>query len=400
VRVAGRVLRVAVAGGGIGGLTAALALLRAGVSVQVYEQADRFSEVGAGVTLGPNAVRLLQRLGLGPRLDEISAHPQGYEMRRWHDGRVLIETHRSGPLRAMKSLTMHRADLHHVLLDAIPPEFLHAGRECTGVDQRDEQLLVRFRDGATEPADAVVGADGIHSAVRSMFSRDAPVFSGSIAYRGLVPVARLPFLGVERSILTFWLGPRQHLLTFPVAGGAVMNLVAFVPADGSWAEESWTAPGEVSDLIQHFSGWAPPVPEILQALDGTMRWAVYDREPLRSWGAGRVTLLGDAAHAMLPHQGQGAGQSIEDAAVLSRCLARARPETVPEWLRLYEQIRKPRTERVQRASRIAGEIYDLADPREQERRAPSLLNTRGEWLWNYDADRAFEEGLAASPLSP
>jgi 2-polyprenyl-6-methoxyphenol hydroxylase-like FAD-dependent oxidoreductase len=395
--VAGRALRVAIAGGGIGGLTAALALLRAGLSVQVYEQADRFSEVGAGVTLGPNAVRLLQRLGLGARLDEISAHPQGYEMRRWHDGRVLIETHRSGPLRAMKSLTMHRADLHNVLLDAIPPEFLHAGRECTGVDQHDEQVLARFHGGGAEPADVVVGADGIHSAVRSMFSRDAPVFSGTIAYRGLIPVSRLPFLGVERDILTFWLGPRQHLLTFPVAGGAVLNLVAFVPADGSWAEESWTAPGEVSDLIQHFSGWAPPVPEILRALDGTMRWAVYDREPLRSWGAGRVTLLGDAAHAMLPHQGQGAGQSIEDAAVLSRCLARARPETVPQWLRLYEQIRKPRTEQVQRASRMAGEIYDLTDPEELQRRAPSLLNTRGEWLWNYDADLAFEEGLTVSP---
>ena len=400
--MAGHPLRVAIVGGGIGGLTAALALLRAGLSVRVYEQADRFSEVGAGVTLGPNAVRLLQRLGLGPRLDEISAHPKGYEMRRWHDGRVLIETHRSGPLRGMRSLTMHRADLHNILLGAIPPEFLHAGRECTGVDQQDERgerVLVRFRHAAAETADVAVGADGIHSAVRSMFSRDAPVFSGSIAYRGLIPVDRLPFLDVERDILTFWLGPRQHLLTFPVAGGAVMNLVAFVPADGSWAEESWTAPGAVSDLIQHFSGWAPPVPDILQALHATMRWAVYDREPLRSWSAGRVTLLGDAAHAMLPHQGQGAGQSIEDATVLSRCLSLARSETVPQWLRLYEQIRKPRTERVQRASRLAGEIYDLADPAEQERRAPSLLNTRGEWLWNYDADRAFDEGLAASPLS-
>jgi salicylate hydroxylase len=151
----------------------------------------------------------------------------------------------------------------------------------------------------------------------------------------------------------------------------------------------------VARLADHFRGWHPSVVGIVEALDATSRWALYDREPLPAWTSGRVTLIGDAAHAMLPHQGQGAGQSIEDAVVLARCLASARLDTVPQWLQLYERIRKPRTESVQHASRLAGEIYDLADSEEQERRAPSALETRGEWLWNYDADKAFEEALAA-----
>ena len=172
-----------------------------------------------------------------------------------------------------------------------------------------------------------------------------------------------------------------------------MNLVAFVPADDHWAEESWTAPGQVEALASHFESWEPSVLGILHALDGTMRWALYDREPLPAWSFGRVTLLGDAAHAMLPHQGQGAVQSIEDAYVLARCLERAAPEDVNEWLKLYERVRKPRAERVQQASRVTGEIYRLADAEEQERLVPTALSTRGEWLWNYDADRAFQEAL-------
>jgi salicylate hydroxylase len=388
--------RVAVVGGGIGGLTAALALHRAGLEVDVFEQADAFTEVGAGVALGPNALRLLRRLGLERQLEAIGVCPGGYEMRRWHDGRVIIETHSSGPLREMKSLTVHRGQLLRILEESVPRACLHPGRRCTGVEQRDEDVEVSFADGSTVSAHAVIGADGIHSAVRARYHRDLPVFSGTIAYRGLIPLDRLPFLERERHNLTFWLGPRRHFLTFPVASGTLLNLVAFVPADGTWAEESWTAPGEVDALAGQFEGWVAPVLGVVRALDRTMRWALYDRDPLPAWTFGRVTLLGDAAHAMLPHQGQGAGQSIEDAVLLAHCLSRARIDTVGEWLQLYERVRKPRTEQVQRASRAVGDIYDLDDPVEQERRAPSALETRGEWLWNYDADEAFEQAVRES----
>jgi salicylate hydroxylase len=209
---------------------------------------------------------------------------------------------------------------------------------------------------------------------------------------------QLPSLGDVRHHITFWFGPGRHLLTFPVARGSLMNVVAFVPADDDWAEESWTAPGEVEALARQFDGWEPSVLEVVGAFESTMRWALYDREPLPAWSFGRVTLLGDAAHAMLPHQGQGAVQSIEDAVVLARCLERAGPEDVSEWLKLYERVRKPRTGRVQHASRVTGEIYRLADAEEQERLVPSALRTRGDWLWNYDADHAFEEALASSAV--
>jgi salicylate hydroxylase len=314
-------------------------------------------------------------------------------MRSWNDGHTIIDTHRSRQLTTMRSRTVHRAHLLQVLLDALDPNSLRPAKRCVQVAQEHDEVQVSFHDGTLAAADVVVGADGIHSVVRSMFHSDQPIFSGQIAYRGLIPMERLSFLGSERENITFWLGPRRHFLSYPVAKGRLMNLVAFVPPEGGWEEESWTAPGEVARLADHFRGWHPSVVGIVEALDATSRWALYDREPLLAWTSGRVTLLGDAAHAMLPHQGQGAGQSIEDAVVLARCLESARPESVPQWLQLYERIRKPRTESVQRASRMAGEIYDLADPEEQVRRAPSALETRGAWLWNYDAETAFDEAL-------
>ena len=390
----GRPLRVAVVGGGIGGLTAALAMQQVGLDVHVYEQAEAFTEIGAGVALGPNALRLLHRLDLEGPLDAVAARPSGYEMRRGRDGKVIFETHASGPLRGTRSLTVHRGHLLRALETSVASARRHPGRRCTGVEERGEEVAVRFADGGEAAADVVVGADGIHSTVRALHHEDRPVFSGTIAYRGLIPMERLPFLVDERHLLTFWFGPRRHFLTFPVAGGSLMNMVAFVPADSGWAEESWTAPGSVDDLARQFAGWDPRILGVVAALDGTMRWALYDRDPLPAWNFGRVTLLGDAAHAMLPHQGQGAAQSIEDAVVLARCLERAEPGTAVDWLRLYERVRRPRTERVQAASRLAGEIYDLADEAEQERRVPSALATRGEWLWNYDADAAFEAARA------
>jgi salicylate hydroxylase len=389
-----RVLRAAIVGGGIGGLTAALALQRAGVDFRVYEQAEEFTEVGAGVALGPNAVRLLNRLALESRLDAIASQPSAYQRRRWHDGKVIVDSRTSGLLGRRMSLTVHRAQLLDILASSVDERYLEPGKRCTAVEQRDDEVHLTFDDGSTAVADTVVGADGIHSVVRLTYQQDAPVFSGKIAYRGLVPMERLSFLGEDRHLHRMWLGPNQHFLTYPIAAGTVMNVVAFVPADGSWAIESWSAPGEVERLAEHFEGWDPTVLGIIGALDQTMRWALYDREPLPKWTFGRVTLLGDAAHSMLPHQGQGAGQSVEDAIVLARCLERARPDTVETWLHLYERIRKERTARVQSASRQSGEIYDLTDPEEQERRAASTLATKGAWLWGYDADEEFDKAVA------
>ncbi len=389
----GSPVRIAIVGGGIGGLTAACALQQAGLQPIVYEQADAFTEVGAGLALGPNAVRLLGRLGLADALEEIGFQPGGYEMRGWRDGHLITDTNRSRQLAEMRSSTVHRAHLLKVLLGVVHPDSLRPGMRCVHAKQESGEVLLSFEDGTSTSADVLIGADGIHSVVRSTFYSRRPIFAGQIAYRGLIPMERLSFLGSGRQNITFWLGPRRHFLTYPVASGKLMNLVAFVPYEGGWIEESWAAPGEVAQLAEHFKGWDPAVIRIVQALDKTNCWALYDLEPLPAWTFDRVTLLGDAAHAMLPHQGQGAGQSIEDAVVLACCLARAQRDDLSQWLELYERIRKPRTARVQRASRLAGEIYDLSDSEEQERKAPSALETRGEWLWSYDAEQAFGEAL-------
>jgi salicylate hydroxylase len=388
-------LRIAIVGGGIGGLAAACALERAGLPAVVYEQAEAFAEIGAGIALAPNAVRLLTRLRLDDALDEVSCQPGGYEMRSWSDGHVIADSRRSERLAGMRSLTVHRAHLLEVLLGAVDPASLHPAKRCVQARHDGSEMLLSFEDGTFAATDVVVGADGIHSVIRSMFHSVEPMFVGQIAYRGLIPMERLSFLNGERRNITFWLGPRRHFLTYPVAGGRLMNVVAFVPHEGEWTEKPGPAPAEVAEVAEQFTGWDPTVIRIVEALDGTARWALYDLAPLSAWTFDKMTLLGDAAHAMLPHVGQGAGQSIEDAVVLARCLATARRDDLGQWLRLYEGIRRPRTERVQRASRLAGEIYDLADSAEQERRAPGALEARGEWLWSYDAERAFEEARRA-----
>ncbi|MBO0703339.1 MAG: FAD-dependent monooxygenase, partial [Candidatus Dormibacteraeota bacterium] len=376
-------------------LTTALALQHRGLEAQVYEQAEAFTEVGAGLGLGLNAVRILDRLGLEAALDRIAFHVRGYEMRRWRDGDVIVQTHHDAPPPSLRAHEVHRGELLNLLLDAIDERRLHAGKRCVNVADHGDQVRLDFADGSAAMADVVVGADGIHSVVRALHHADQPVFSGMAVYRGLIPMERLDFLGYQREIQTFWLGPRRHLLIYPVSAGRLMNLVAFVPADGEEVRESWSATGDVDRLAEHFRGWENTVTRVIRSLDGTMRWALYEREPLRAWSFGRTTLLGDAAHAMQPHTGQGAGQSIEDAAVLARCLAEARPATLSRWLTLYEEVRKPRTRRVQEASRRAGEIYEMVDEQQQRRLAPDALRGRGNWIWGYDLDQAFEDARAA-----
>lgn len=220
-----RPLDVAVVGGGIGGLAAALALVRSGLNAHVYEQAENWVGVGAGVTLGPNALRLLDRLGLAQRLEAIAAFPSGYAMRRGRDGKVIFRTDGSGPGRKTRSLTFHRAQLLKVLEQALPAERIHLDRRCISVEDEHGRPRVTFQDGSTVEADVVVGADGIHSVVRSTYYEDAPVFSGTIAYRGLVPMGRLGALRDAGTHFRFWLAPRQHFLTFPIARGSLMNML-------------------------------------------------------------------------------------------------------------------------------------------------------------------------------
>jgi salicylate hydroxylase len=385
--------QIAVVGAGIAGLTLALALARVGVRCEVFEQTRRLREVGAGVQLAPNATRLLHRLGLADRLREVAVRPAAVEMRRWDDGRLLSRTTLGDDCEERYGApyyAVHRADLHQALLSRMVDGGLHIGKRCVGVQEQGDCVVLRFEDGTERQADLVVGADGIHSVVRDALEADEPRFSGQSMYRGLVPAERLPFFAEDPKV-RLWLGPEQHCVCYPVSGGRLISFGASAPA-GDWSTESWTAEGDVAELAATYAGWTEEVRRLVQAPDAVGRWALHDRVPLKSWTSGRITVLGDAAHPMLPFMAQGANQAVEDAVVLAACLQETGLDDIPGALLRYELARKPRTEQLQQMSRANSTRFHLADgddqhERDQELRGRESLDGQA-WLYGYDAEAA------------
>jgi salicylate hydroxylase len=386
----GKRLTAAVVGGGIGGLAAAAALTRAGIGVSVYEQAPALGEVGAGVLLGPNSVRLLHRLGLAAAIDTTGGWVGAGSTYYRHDGtRVApVMTTDSSGWAAMYG--MHRADLVDVLRRAVPDGGIHVGHRAVSFEQDGQRGRVTFANGAVAEADVVIAADGIHSALQPFVTGQAtPVFSGSVAYRGVLDTGRVPWWPPR--IFQVWMGEGKHVIVFPLRAGRLLNFVCFVPA-GKAMRESWSAPGDPDALRAAFDGWAAPVTGLLEQVDATFWWGLYDREPLAEWTNGRLALLGDAAHPMLPHLGQGANQSIEDAFALAAVLRDAAAEDVPAALRHYAQVRRRRTDVVQQNSRRNGERYDQVN-RTPESRDRELADTRKLRAWIYDYDIEAEPEL-------
>ena len=350
-------LQVAIIGGGIGGLFAANALIAHGMRVSVYEQAATLGEIGAGVFLTPNSVRHLQRVGLESAVEKFGARVGKDSHYFRHDGAPIAPVQVTDSSGWNATFGMHRADLVALLADALPVGTVHTGHRCTGFAQEDI-ARVTFANGASAQADVVIAADGIHSELRPyVFPPSRPVFHGSVAYRGLVPRETIPHWPIER--WQMWLGQGRHFLAFPVRAGQMINYVGFVPADEEM-KESWSAPGDPDLLRREFAGWDPRIEELLRHVQTTFRWALYDREPLPTWTNGRLSLLGDAAHPMLPHLGQGANQSIEDGMALATILARADRKTAPAALAAYERLRRERVAQVQRGARENGMRYDSA----------------------------------------
>ncbi len=385
---------IAIVGGGIGGMTAALSLLQAGIDVQVYEQAHELREVGAGLQLSPNASRILHRLGLAEKLALMGVRPLAWHQRRWDDGRTLLRTPLGDTVEAafgFPHYQMHRADLLSLLIDAFPSERLHRGHRLVRLADHEDRVDLSFANGAHITVDALVGADGIRSTVRGLlFGDESPRFTGCIAYRGLVSADRLAHLRlpVESEI---WLGPGKHVVHYFVRQQTLVNVVALIDR-ARWVTESWTEPADPATLLASYEGWHPQVRALLRAVEKTMIWGLFDRPPMVQWSAGRITLLGDACHAMLPFLAQGAGQAIEDAATLTACLVKNGARDIPESLRLYESLRLPRTARVQAVSRENKTRFHLPDgPLQQERDAQMMrgLSDRSlqaiAWIYGHDA---------------
>jgi salicylate hydroxylase len=385
-------LRVLVIGGGIGGLSAALHLLKAGLDVQVYEQAPRIGEIGAGIQISPNASRLLIRLGLKEPMDKVGVRPRAVNQRRWDDGRTLQRAPLGPDVEAAFGAPyyhFHRGDLAELLGAAVPTDRVHLGHKLVGLEQKGERVMARFENGATAQGDLLLGADGIHSRVRHLlFGAEKPRFTGCVAWRGLVPAERIGHLGIEIASHN-WMGPNAHVVHYWVASQRFMNVVCVVE-HGDWTRESWTDKGDVADVLARYEGWHPTVRGLIGAFPETFIWALHDRLPLPRWSDGRATLLGDSCHPMLPMMAQGAAQSIEDGAALASLL-KAMPDDLTGALRRYEEMRKPRATRLQQASAANRLRFHLPDGPDQQKRDQAMAASGDRsianigWLYDHDA---------------
>ncbi|MFI7699490.1 FAD-dependent monooxygenase [Nonomuraea sp. NPDC049480] len=386
--------KIAILGGGIGGLAAAAFLRDKGFDSDVYEQAPALTEVGAGLVIAPNAARLLRRLGVLDRFIKRAVQMEiGWEFRRWEDGTVLSAENLDEAcvrLYGEHTYTAHRADLLDALRSAVPERSVHLGKACVSVEFEGDQAVLQFQDGESVRPDILIGADGVHSRVRSAIVGPTHAGeSGICAFRALVPAAKAPGFAKRRA-QTLWIGPGHHLVHYPVSGEEYVNLVAFAPA-GANSVESWTATTTVEELLDEFAGWDPRLVELITAADTPGRWALLDREPLDHWNRGNATLLGDAAHPMFPFFAQGAAQAIEDGAVLALCLA-VDPDNPIAALGRYEELRRPRTARLQEVSHGRSHINHLPDGPEQQARDLAYsqadpLKANG-WIYEYDPETA------------
>jgi salicylate hydroxylase len=391
---------VLIAGGGIGGLTLALAFLRRGFDVDVFEQAPELREVGAGVQLSPNGTRALSLLGVLEPLLAVSCNAEGKEVRHWQSGDTwkLFDLGAEAVERyGFPYLTVYRPDLLAVLAEAVQqakPGAVRLGARCAGFAQRPDAVILHLDDGSDIEGDALIGADGVHSQIRRCLfgDDDAARFSGLVAWRGVVPMAALP-RHMARIVGTNWVGPGGHVVHYPLRRGELMNVVGIVER-GDWRTESWSTEGSAAECAADFRGWHEDVRRLFASAPSLYKWALLVREPMAEWSTGRIGLLGDACHPTLPMLAQGAVMAIEDGYVLARCFEHYRDPAAA--LARYQAARLERTSDIVRGSAANAERFHnrtLADPlgakayldREWSR---SAITRRYEWLFTYDVSTA------------
>ncbi|KAH6652224.1 hypothetical protein BKA67DRAFT_520332 [Truncatella angustata] len=415
-------LTVAIIGGGIGGLCTALSLHHhcgSSVDINVYEQAPQYKEIGAGVGIGVNAAKLLNKLGIADAVSKISGKRSKVwiSFRKFDDGTDVV-TVPSADTEEIKQLPVHRAEFLDLLVDIINQREaakLHTNKCCAkltliGEQDLENEVLIAFQDGTTVTANLVIGCDGIHSAVRSQFATDKPEYSGRIAYRGLVPISEIQdWWGFDTYAVT-WLGKNRHFLCFPISNNRTLNIVAFVAEkEENLGDliESWTALGHKAEIFEAFNGFEEKVQKLIRLMpEQPSKWLINDRKPLDQWTYldGKVVLLGDAAHAMTPHQGAGAGQAIEDGYILGRALkdylgspSPPKPGDLETWAQVYQHVRLPRAQKVARTSRDAVEIYqaqaDFMKDLPFDQCVPEInrrVQARMGWIWTDDIDAEYD----------
>jgi salicylate hydroxylase len=388
-------LRIAVAGAGIGGLTTALALLAKGIEVEVFEQASQLAEVGAGLQISPNGVKVLQSLGLTEALLACVSPAQGKEIRMWNTGQrwKLFDLGADCQERFGAPYWMvHRGDLHQVLLTAFAqrsklPVRLNARVVASSSDSSGVRLTLA--DGSVHSADGLVASDGVHSVLREqMLGEDKAQFTGLLAWRGLVPMTSIA-AHLQHPVGTNWVGPGAHVITYPVRAGALMNVVGIIERQ-DWRSESWTEAGTHAELLQDFGHWHPDVVDLMRQIDQPYKWALVGREPQKGWAQGHVCLLGDAAHPTLPFLAQGANMALEDAAVMARCLASyapvdafARFEAL-RWQRTADIVNRSRDNALRFHNPMLSDATHAVDYVSSEWE-PEKVRRRYDWLFEFNA---------------
>jgi salicylate hydroxylase len=389
---------ILVAGAGIGGLVAGLALHQRGYEVDLYEQTADLREVGAGVQVAPNGSRVLCALGLQSAMAAIASIPAGKEVRLFSTGQAWkLQDLGTESLQRWGApyWMVHRGDFHQVLLSAFrerAPGRLHVGARCTGFTQDEAGVTLHLGNGEQVQGDALIGADGVHSKIReTLFDAARATFTGFIAWRGVVPTERLPER-VRRAYGTNWIGPHGHVVTYPLRRGELLNFVAAIERDG-WETESWSEAGSIEECRADFARWHPDVQELVGLIDVPYKWALLGRDALEHWSVGRVTLLGDSCHPTLPFLAQGANMAIEDGMVLARALD-AHDGDIPAALHAYEVARLDRTTRIVRGALDNVSRFHnpkLADPEGAQQFVdsqfePAKVSQRYDWLFEYDAN--------------
>src|SRR5665213_2328106 len=364
---------IAIIGAGMGGLAAAGTLRMAGFDVQVYEQAPHFERIGAGIQMMPNSMKVLRKLGIEERLRKASFMPYSHLNRVWDTGEIIRELPMPESLFGAPYLCMHRADLHSALASVLPTEIIHLNKKLTGLDQQGGEVRMSFADGTKVTADAVSGADGVHSRVREIVvSPGAPINKGRIAYRANFSSAMLQGRDIGPSRTKWWGIDRHIVIYYTKADRSEIYFVTSVPERAEWiTKESWSAKGDVHELRAEYAGFHADVRAVLEACPDCHKWAILEREPLPRWSDGHVALLGDACHPMTPYMAQGAATAIEDAAILARCFEETQGDDVAGAFQMYEASRKPRTSRIQAISSANTWMKGGADDTS--------------WLYGYDA---------------
>ena len=383
--------KILIAGAGLGGLTAASCLMKAGFEVEVYEQAPQLGEVGAGIQLSANAMHVLNDLGLGEAIWNVGVRPGAYVFRLHDTGEVLqqfslseehLKTH-GAPYNQL-----HRADLHDLLAAkarSFRPDLVRLNKKAIGFEESANQVTLRFADGTTANGDLLIGADGVKSVIRNQIVGPVPAtYTGDGAWRVLVETARLPKPFLPQ-VMSVFMGPGGHVVCYYLRAGALLNFVGLIETD-EVSEESWTVRYPWERLKADVAGWHADIQTIVDAADKDQcfRWSLHNRPPIRNWSTGRATLLGDSAHATLPYLAQGAAMSIEDSAVLTRALTMT--DNVPAALQLYQRNRIDRTARIVLQSSVNRDLFHLRS-QDEMRRAFATRNEgadRNGWLYSYN----------------